>query len=102
MAEQEEKKWVIFYGTVNQPIPELEDEEMAEDEANLSAWQKACDDYESYVGLHGLRTVQDIMEEDEIEDEEEASTIYDDERESWLNYWVEEYDPEKHDKILEE
>ncbi|NPV12912.1 MAG: hypothetical protein HPY57_14165 [Ignavibacteria bacterium] len=42
--------------------------------------------------MHGLRTIDEIMEEDNL-DYEDAEIIYNDERESWLDYWVEPYDP---------
>lgn len=54
-------------------------------DADLEAWEKACEEYESHAGLHGLRDVEQIMEEDEV-DEEEAWEIYNEERESWLDY----------------
>jgi hypothetical protein len=60
-------------------------------EAEAEAYQEAISSYESYEGLHGLRTISEIMEEDGV-DEEEAEAIYNDERESWLDYWVEEDD----------
>ena len=97
----ERKKRVIFYGTVNEPIIELIEGEVTEDEANDIAYQSAIDDYESYEGMYGLRTIEDIMEEDDIEDFDEAEQMYQNERESWLNYSTEEYDPEKHDPDLE-
>jgi len=60
-----------------------------EKEAVEYAYWRAVEVYESYSGLHGLRTVEDIMEEDGV-DEEEAEERYRDERESWLDYEVEE------------
>jgi len=95
----EQGKWFISYGlgggfggANNFEIIDAKDE----DEANTYAWEKACEDYESYVGLHGLRTIDEIMEEDNV-DEEIAEEIYNQERESWLAYSAEPYDPEKHD-----
>ena len=64
------------------------------DEAEESAVAAANETYSSYEGSHGIRTIEEIMEEDEV-DEEEAEQIYSDERESWLDYHVELYDPEK-------
>ncbi|CAG7580036.1 MAG: hypothetical protein SLAVMIC_00216 [uncultured marine phage] len=66
-----------------------------EDEANSEAWRMSVEEYEGMVGMHGLRDVDEIMEEDEV-DADEAQEISNDERESWLDYWVEKYDPEKH------
>lgn len=95
-------KWFISYGlgggfggADNFEVIEAE----SEDEARLYAWQMACEDYEQYVGLHGLRTIGEIMEEDDV-DEEEAEQIYNEEKESWLDYSAEPYDPEKHDNFF--
>jgi hypothetical protein len=97
----EKKKRVIFYGTVNEPVIELLEVEMTEKEADEIAYYNAIDDYESYEGMYGLRRIEDIMEEDNIEDFDTAEQMYRDERDSWLNYYSEEYDPEKHDPDLE-
>lgn len=70
----------------NEPeFARLPDKETAE---NL-AYELACDEYESYAGLHGLRDYDQIMEEEEC-DEVTAEEIFREERESWLDYWVEE------------
>jgi len=53
------------------------------------AFEGACIEYETYEGLHGLRSTTDIMEEDEV-DEEEAWEIFCEEREGWLCYEVRE------------
>ena len=44
-------------------------EAYSQDDADKQAWEMACETYESYVGMHGLRELSEIMEEDEIEDE---------------------------------
>lgn len=75
-----------FGGAINDEIEEFSTQEEAEN----YAWQKACEYYEQYEGLHGLRTTDEIMEEDEV-DEEEAQRIYEEERESWLDYESEPY-----------
>lgn len=56
--------------------------------AEVEAYQEAVQIYESYEGMHGLRTEQDIIEEDDVS-EEEASEIYNEEMEGWLDYYVE-------------
>jgi hypothetical protein len=56
-------------------------------EAESLAYQYAIEEYESYEGLHGIRTVDEIMEEDDV-DSEDAQQIYNDERESWLDYSI--------------
>ena len=58
-------------------------------QAEDMAYEKACEDYESYVGLHGLRTLEEIMEEEDV-DEEVAQEESDQERESWINFEVRE------------
>jgi len=58
-----------------------------EDDAFEYAYDCAVEIYESYVGYHGLRTVEDIMEEDEV-DESEAIETYQEEMENWLDYYA--------------
>lgn len=55
------------------------------EQADKIAYEYACQDYDSYDGLHGLRDIEQIMEEDRV-DEDEAEQIWRDERESWLDY----------------
>lgn len=57
------------------------------EEAEDYAYQAAIEEYESHEGSHGLRTLEEIMEEEGY-DEEEAQELYNDERESWLDYYV--------------
>ena len=59
-----------------------------EDEAIEEAYQAACQIYESYEGLHGLRTAREIMYEEEC-CMEFAEDIYYEERQNWLAYCVE-------------
>jgi len=97
----EKKKRVIFYGTVNEPVLELLDEEVTQELADDIAYQSAMDDYEQYEDMYDvIRSVDFIKEEEDVE-EYEAYEIYRDEREPWLTYGSEEYDPEKHDPDLE-
>jgi hypothetical protein len=65
------------------------DEFNSEDEAYDYARQLVYDEYESYEGLHGIRTIDEIME-DEACDQYEALRIYHEDRESQVSYWVEE------------
>lgn len=60
----------------------------SEDEARDIAYNLAIEEYERMVGNHGLRTLEDIMEEDGL-DEDDAEQQYDEERENWLDYCVE-------------
>jgi hypothetical protein len=65
------------------------------EQAESRAYGAAQEEYEQYEGNHGLRSSSDIMDEDGV-DEEEAEQIRNEEMESWLDYWVEPYDPSKH------
>lgn len=55
------------------------------EEAEQAAYEAACEEYEMYDGLHGLRNVSMIMEEDGF-DYEEATEQWCEERGSWLDY----------------
>jgi hypothetical protein len=69
-------------------------------EADSIAWEYAVEEYEMFEGLHGIRGMAEIAEEDfELElDELDYSTgdyiaieeAYLEERESQLDYWAEE------------
>ena len=93
------KKWALFAG-LNGGFAggtfQTFEESSAKD-AYQYCYQLAIDEYDSYVGMHGLRTVSEIMEEDEV-DEEEAEQLFNDEREGWLDYYIEEYNPIKHEQ----
>ena len=73
-----------FGGPGDPELARLPDDKTAE---NL-AYELACQEYDSYDGLHGLRNVEMIMEEEDC-DEATAEEIYEEEREGWLDYWVE-------------
>jgi hypothetical protein len=68
------------------------------EEAEKDAYQRALEEYESYSGHHGLRSVDDIMEEDGVE-EQEAEEIYNEERENWLDYVAKPYSKEYEKKV---
>ena len=78
--------------------------EGSKEEAEKLARQRAVEEYESYEGLHGIRDVESIMEEDEVS-EEEVMEVYVEEVESWIDYRVEEIpeglDGEALDEFLE-
>ena len=59
------------------------------EEAEAEAYQEAKDIYDSYEGTSGLRTIEEIMEQDGL-DEEEAEIEWEQEREDWLDYYVKE------------
>jgi hypothetical protein len=48
----------------------------SEDEAYDYAFDAACQDYDSYDGMHGLRSVDMIMDEDGIDDYDYAYEIW--------------------------
>ena len=58
-----------------------------EEDASNEAFEEACNVYEMYDGLHGLRSVDMIMEEDDLS-MEDAEFAWMEERESWLDYEV--------------
>jgi len=66
----------------------------SKEDAEKAAYEFASLEYDQYDGMHGLRTTSDIMEEDGV-DEDEAEGIYNEEREGWLDYYVEPYDQNK-------
>lgn len=70
-------------------------------DASTLAWELACDQYESYVGLHGIRDISEIMEEENC-DENDAYEIFQDERENWLDYWYSFDIENKINQLLEE
>lgn len=65
-------------------------EAVSEEDATEIAYEYACSDYESYEGLHGIPSMEDIMEDEEISDYDTAWEVYAQERESWLDYYAEE------------
>ena len=69
------------------------------EDAEEWAWENACDEYESYAGMYGLRDINQIIEEEEIEDEDEANEAYEEERGSWLVYSAKPFSKEYEDKI---
>lgn len=64
------------------------------EEAENEAYWAACEEYEAYGGMHGLLTIEDIMEEEELS-EEEAEEQYREYRESWLDYEATDQEPEE-------
>ena len=81
-----------------------------QDEAYEAAYQLAVEDYESYEGLHGIRSMGDIAVEDfdiELDDVDYESslytdieTAYDEERESQLEYSAEEISEEEWEETV--
>ena len=77
----------------------------SQQEADEAAYQLAIDDYESFEGLHGIRSMREIAEEDfEVDLDEldfdtamyiDIETTYLDERESQISYGAEEISREE-------
>jgi len=84
------KKFAIRYGLGGgfgglRMTPEINEFE-SQDEAEKYAWEMAVQEYESYGGMHGLTTMEEVMEDRGITDEEEGWEAYLEDIESWLCY----------------
>jgi hypothetical protein len=66
--------------------------------ADKEAYHRAVDEFESYSGSGGLRTIEEIMEEDEL-DYDSAEETYNEEREGWLEYVSYPYSKELENKF---
>ena len=83
----------------------------SQQEADEAAYQLAIDDYESFEGLHGIRSMREIAEEDfEVELDEldfdtamyiDIENTYFDERESQISYGAEEISEEEYKEYVE-
>jgi len=71
-----------------------------QEEAEKLAFESACEEYEQYAGSNGLRDIDEIMQEDGIEDADEAECVYNEERESWLDYSAVPYSKEAEENVL--
>ena len=56
------------------------------DDARNIAYKLACQEYEKYDGMFGLRSIGDILKDGDASDKEEAEEIWREERSSWLEY----------------
>lgn len=84
----------------------------SQQEADEAAYQLAIDDYESFEGLHGIRSMREIAEEDfEVDLDEldfdtamyiDIETTYLDERESQISYGAEEISREEWEENVNE
>lgn len=83
----------------NEEILEFENQREAEE----WAYQNSIESYDSYAGLHGIMSIEDIMEEEDV-DYETAEEIYAEYRENEINYNAEVFDEnnEYHSAILED
>ena len=84
----------------------------SQEEADNYAYQAAIDDYESYEGLHGIRSMSEIAEEDfevSLDDLDyntalyiDIETAYCEERESQISYSAEEISEEEYKEEIGE
>ncbi len=58
-------------------------------EAEQIAYDLACDLYDSYGGYHGLKTIETIMEEENV-DARVAEEVLEEDMEDWIVYKVRE------------
>lgn len=68
------------------------DEFESEEDALEYAFAVACNIYEDYAGTNGIRYLDDIADEEDLdldEDWETIEEIFSEEREGWLSYKVE-------------
>ena len=103
------KKFIIGYGLnggfggiYKYLVIHAEDFDKAEKEAYLCA----SEEYEEYEGIHGLRSLEDIAEENNLDlgkedDYEEALEYYVEEMERWLTYNVAPYSEERFNHLDE-
>jgi len=61
------------------------------------AYEVACNEYESYGGLHGLFNEEDALDENPDLSQEELDAMYEEDREYWIDYWVAEVDDDIED-----
>ena len=95
LGKDDSQKWAIFAGLSGFGGANFKEfYQGSESDAESHAYQLAIEEYDQYDGLHGLRSVSDIMDEDDV-DEDEAESIHNEERENWLDYHVELFDPNK-------
>lgn len=77
------------FGGCDRMAPEILDFDSL-DAAERYAWEQAVQEYESYGGMHGLTTQEEVMEEQGITDDDEGYQAYLEAMGSWLDYKVEE------------
>jgi hypothetical protein len=85
-----------FGGERNFEVIQVDTQEQAEE----WAYEVCCEEYERYAGSNGLREIGEIMEEENIEDEDEAQQVFEEERESWLAYSAQPYSKEYEKKVM--
>lgn len=81
----------IYAGSLNEAQYHTTEEFEDEDAAVWCAYNLAREDYDSYAGLHGIRDIKDILDEEGCS-MDEAEAIYLEEMENTLDYYVVETD----------
>ena len=73
-----------------------------EEEASQIAYEYAVEEYESYEGLHGLASYGDVVDnpeeyglDEDCQNEEYLWEAYEEERSTWLDYYVKEVQIER-------
>ena len=73
-----------------------------EEEAARIAYEYAVEEYESYEGLHGLASYGDVVDnpeeyglDEDCQNEEYLWEAYEEERSTWLDYYVKEVQIER-------
>lgn len=101
-------KYKIYYGlggSFGGAQYQYTDEFNSKAEAEEQAYIDACEEYDNMSGLHGLRSwlecqeeaeqdFGDITEDNQSQLDDLTEQIYNEERESWLDYYVEEWTEE--------
>ena len=77
-------------------------EAKSEDDAMHYARECAVENYQSFEGYHGVLDWEDVKEEYGLEDDYEVDTVYAEEIENTIEYWVELFDEsnEEHQDCL--
>ena len=93
------KYYIIMYGMgggFNQRYHEVVKAKNLEEASDL-AYEMACEEYGCYSGSHGISSLSEIAEEndlDPIDDNDEIDEIYNEEREGWIDHWAKPYTDE--------
>ena len=100
MSEQKQKFFIIgsglcggFGGIKNYEVIKSSSLENALEYAEI----EAKEEYQRYEGCHGLRSIDEIMDEEGI-DYDDAEYAYNDEVESWIEYSAEPFSKELENK----
>lgn len=73
-----------FGGATYQGTGDFKSRESAEQ----AAYEAAVEEYESYEGYYGIRSWEDLADEEGLDYEDEINELYNEERENWIEYHV--------------